>query len=248
MPTSFNVILIAAVAPALVLAYYIYRRDKYQHEPISQLVKGFLFGAVSVFLAAPAEMLLVRLGLAPDNPQTWLECVWDAFFGVALVEEGVKLFFLWLLLRNNRYYDEMIDGVVYAAMVGLGFAAAENISYLVSNLDSWQSVAVGRAIFAIPGHYMFAVAMGYYYSRNHFFRLSTYEQSKVLLVPILLHGTYDAILMIMNATPAISGILMLVFVVFCIRMPKMAERKINKLLQDDNLEREPKYFDLQLKN
>ena len=246
MTSSSTIILIAAVAPALVLGYYIYRRDKYEHEPVSQLIKGFVFGALSVLIAGPLEQLLVMLGLAPAEPQTWIACIWDAFFGVALVEEGVKLFFLWLLLRRNKYYDEMMDGVVYAAMVGLGFAAAENISYLVSNIESWQSVAVSRALFAIPGHFMFAVTMGYYYSKQHFYHVSAWERNKVLIMPIMLHGTYDAVLMIMNITPAMSGLLFLFFLVFCLLMPKYARRKIKELLEDDEMQHKVKDLTLYL--
>ena len=186
------------------------------------------------------------MGLAPSHPVTLFECVWDAFFGVALVEEGVKLIALCWLLRRNRHFDEMMDGVVYAAMVGLGFAAAENIGYLISNIDSWQSVALSRAIFAVPGHFMFAVTMGYYYSKQHFYNVSSWERAKVLVMPIMLHGTYDAILMYMDATPAASGVLFLVFLVFCIMMPKFARRKINKLLEDDEMQQKVKDLTLYL--
>ncbi len=230
-----NIIIISATLPALVLLYYIWRRDKYQKEPVKELLKGFGLGVCSVFIAGPLEMLLQAVGLSPAEPQTWLGAIWEAFFGVALVEEGVKLFFLWLLLRKNPYFDEHIDGVVYAVAVGMGFAAAENIGYLFANIEQWQSVAMSRAIFSVPGHFMFAVAMGYYYSVNHFALSNKADRFKVLAVPVVLHGIFDSLLMMANVTPQFGALLWLLFVAFCLILPGFANSKIKSLLESDRM-------------
>lgn len=230
-----NIIIIAATLPALVLLYYIWRRDKYQKEPVKELLKGFGFGVLAVFIAGPMEMLLQMIGLSPAQPQTWFGAIWEAFFGVALVEEGVKLFFLWLLLRKNPFFDEHIDGVVYAVAVGMGFAAAENIGYLISNIEQWQSVAMSRAIFSVPGHFMFAVAMGYYYSVNHFALSNKADRFKVLAVPVLLHGVFDSLLMMASVTPEWGALLWLAFVAFCLTLPGFANTKIKSLLESDRM-------------
>ena len=180
-------------------------------------------------------MLLQAVGLSPAEPQTWLGAIWEAFFGVALVEEGVKLFFLWLLLRRNPYFDEHIDGVVYAVAVGMGFAAAENIGYLFANIEQWQSVAMSRAIFSVPGHFMFAVAMGYYYSVNHFALSNKADRFKVLAVPVVLHGIFDSLLMMANVTPQFGALLWLLFVAFCLILPGFANSKIKSLLESDRM-------------
>ena len=231
-----NIVVIAAVLPAFVLLYYIWRRDKYQQEPVKQLLKGFGFGVLATVVAAPLEILLQQLGLAFANPQTWFAAAWNAFFGVALVEEGVKLFFLWLLLRKNPYFDEHMDGVVYAVAVGMGFAAAENISYLFTYIDQWRTLALSRAVFSVPGHFMFAVAMGYYYSVHHFD--SSSSKLMILLMPILLHGIFDSLLMMSDVTPEWGGVLWFAFVVFCLTLPGMANRKIDSLLSRDKKDRD----------
>ena len=231
----FYIILLAAVLPACVLLYYIWRRDKFQREPVRELLKGFGWGVLATAIAGPTEMLIQAIGLAPGHPQTWLGAIWEAFFGVALVEEGVKLFFLWILLRKNPYFDERMDGIVYAVAIGMGFAAAENVGYLFSYVEQWQSIALGRAIFSVPGHFMFAVAMGYYYSVNHFALSTKADRYKVLAIPVLLHGIFDSLLMMSNVTPQWSGILWMVFIVFCICLPRMARRSINTLLESDRM-------------
>ena len=107
-------------------------------------------------------------------------------------------------------------------------------------------MAVSRALFAIPGHFMFAVTMGYYYSKQHFYHVSAWERRKVLVMPIMLHGTYDAILMILSITPAMSGLLFLFFIIFCLLMPKYARRKIKNLLEDDEMQNKVKDLTLYL--
>ena len=142
---------------------------------------------------------------------------------------------LWLLLRKNRYFDEKMDGIVYAVCVSLGFAALENIMYLFSNAESYLSVGIARAIFAIPGHFCFGILMGYYYSLAKFYPKTPKKNKALILVaPIVVHGLYDSILFIINVTPAISGILLIVFLVFCHKMWKYGSKRIQEHLVRDN--------------
>jgi len=128
--------LLSAVLPAVILIYYIYRRDTVK-EPTSQLVKGFGLGMLSGMLAGVLEGIIATLGLVDYEPQTVLSGINTAFIGAALPEELVKLAMLWLLVRRNRWFDEWMDGVVYAVSIGMGFAAIENVGYvcLFRNLE-----------------------------------------------------------------------------------------------------------------
>lgn len=137
-------------------------------------------------------------------------------------------------LRKNRYFDEKMDGIVYAVCVSLGFAALENIMYLFSNVETFLSVGIARAIFAVPGHFCFGILMGYYYSFAKFYPKAP-EKNKVLILvaPIIVHGLYDSILFIINVTPAISGVLLIVFLVFCHKMWKYGSQRIEEHLMRD---------------
>ncbi len=230
---DFWLIFLAAVAPAFVLLVYIYRCDRDRPEPWRWLLKGFLFGIfstiISLLFSVPAE----ALGFYTQSPTVPIESVKLAFLGAAIPEESAKLLMLWLLLRRNPYFDERIDGIVYAATIGLGFAAAENVLYLFQNYDAWVSVGITRAIFAVPGHFFFAVAMGYFYSLVYFGKASGFTKFCVWLVPVLLHGTYDAILMVSETSPQIQGLLLLVFLVFCHRLRKKASKRIDAHIKAD---------------
>ena len=125
------------------------------------------------------------------------------------------------------------DGIVYAVCVGLGFAAFENLMYVAGEED-WVSTAILRALLAVPGHYAFAILMGYYYSVYHFVDHSPKVAACVLLVPVLAHGAYDAIAMSSLVSPYIEGISFLVLVFFCVKMHKVAKAKVFSMIEKDN--------------
>jgi RsiW-degrading membrane proteinase PrsW (M82 family) len=206
--------------------------------------KGFLYGAISVFVSTLISGPLLNMGLYVNEPKTLLEAVKVSFFGAAIPEESAKLFMLWLLLRNCREFDERYDGIVYAAAVGLGFACVENLMYVVSSGAAWFYVSATRALFAVPGHFAFAIAMGYYYSKNHFewHRSSEWDRIKVWLIPVLLHGIYDTLAFSSELDVAWSGLITIALIYFCYRLFKSTRARIleeaerNKYESLNNLE------------
>ena len=229
------IILLISLLPVVILVYYIYHKDKKSPEPTGQLVKAFLWGILSVPLSLCISIPLGLIGVYPTEATSILGSVSAAFFGAAIPEEIAKFFMLWLVLRKNPYFDEKMDGIVYAVCVSLGFAALENIMYLISNAEAYLSVGIARAIFAVPGHFCFGILMGYYYSLAKFYpKSATKNKVLVLIAPIIAHGLYDSILFILNVTPAISGILLIVFLIFCHKMWKYGSKKIKEHLERDN--------------
>lgn len=235
-------VILLALLPVVVLLLFIYFVDKYQHEPWSQIFKAVGAGAVSALLVVHVLMLLN----ISFNPASMVGAFFDAFVNAAIPEEAAKLLMLWLVLRNNKYYDEYFDGIVYAVCVGMGFAGIENIVYLIEDED-WLATGIARGVFAVPAHFLFAVAMGYYYSLVHF----NYHQTEkdalfnkvcVIAVPVLLHGAYDACLMVMEASlstrPDISVMCGAGFLATCVFMVVFAFKKCRRLLAADKA-----YFD-----
>ena len=195
-------IILAALLPALLLFLYIWKKDP-QKEPTSWLIKAVLWGVAICFPAAILEFGIENVLFAEGGPFTLFGTTARAFIVAALTEEVLKLFALWMVLRKNPYFDEHFDGIVYAVCVGLGFAALENIFYLFSSED-WVATAITRSLLAVPGHYAFAVLMGYYYSVYHFVDKSPKTAICVLLVPIMAHGIYDALAMSGMVNPYIE--------------------------------------------
>lgn len=234
MLANLTVIVIALI-PVVLLLFYILRKDRRAPEPARQLVKGFLFGILSLPLSFCMSAPFGYFGLYVDEPVTVWGSVMTAFWGAAIPEEIAKLIMLWLLLRKNRHFDEKLDGIVYAVCVSLGFAAGENLLYLFYNYDSFLTVGIMRALFAIPAHFSFGVLMGYYYSLVKFYPKSPAKNKvMVILAPILAHGIYDSILFALDVTyPAVALLLLAVFLAFCFLMWHYVTSRIREHMARD---------------
>lgn len=231
--------LLSAVLPAVILIYYIYRRDIVK-EPTAQLIKGFGLGMLSGVLAGLLEGIIGGLGLVEYEPQTFFSGLNTAFVGAALPEELVKLCMLWLLVRRNRWFDEWMDGVVYAVSIGMGFAAIENVGYIFSFADDWQNVALMRGITAVPAHFAFAVIMGFFFSLVRIGgRHTGRDRMMVLVAPVLAHGAYDGILMAGGTLPdgLMSVVLSLLFIGLLIWLVRVCRRYIRTLRAFDTMPR-----------
>lgn len=224
-----------AIVPAVVLMFFVIGKDKRQPEPPAQLARAFAFGMFSVLVTFGISYvinLFVDYGELSIMGQLGM-----AFWGAAIPEEAAKFFMLWLVLHRNKYFDEHFDGIVYAVMVGLGFAMVENILYMNNYFNTWLSVGMQRAILAVPAHYAFAVFMGYYYSLAYFSpRHSRRYYILALCVPILLHGVYDALLMIGDVMPVwVESMLFVACCLLCFLMHKEAKKRLESHLQADSI-------------
>jgi RsiW-degrading membrane proteinase PrsW (M82 family) len=231
------ILIAAAILPAILLWLYTCRKDA-QPEPMSQMLKAFLYGALICIPVSFVENYISGTLFASEgSPSNLMGSTLEAFLVAAVPEEGFKLLALWLILRHNPFFDEHYDGIVYAVCVGLGFAAIENVGYVLMHADAWLSVAVTRALLAVPGHYAFAVFMGYYYSLYHFGQKSAKNLLSIFFIPVLAHGCYDAFALTGTVEPVLGGISFILLIYFCIKMHKNARQKITAQVERDRRER-----------
>jgi protease PrsW len=195
-------LLIIAIAPSVALLSFIYTRDKYDKEPLPLLIKLFSFGALLCIPAAFIENLLSIFG---QNP------LWQAFGVAAFTEESGKFAILLFFTLKHKDYNEKIDGIVYGTFISLGFATLENILYVLGN---GLAVGIMRAVLAVPGHMLWGITMGYYFSLYKFsWNRSTARRFLYcsLIVPLSLHGIYDYIIMAKLFTIFIPLIILIAF-------------------------------------
>ncbi len=234
-------VFIAAILPVAILLYYIYKKDCKAPEPKKELTKAFFLGVFSVFLSLCISVPFGIMGLYTEQPSTFAGSISTAFFAAAIPEEIAKFIMLYLFLRNNKYYDEWIDGVVYAVCVSMGFAALENVLYLYNNYDSWLNVGIVRALFAVPGHYGFGIIVGYYFSLSRFGDGNNGRNLLLaILAPILAHGIYNSMLFLIGISPVACLLMLILFFIFCRKLWKDGKKKIEELLQKDALKENDK--------
>ena len=165
--------LISSLLPAVLLIGYVRYRDRRRPEPMMRIIQAVIYGLFSAFLAVPLAMALEGLvyssGYGIFAVLPFVRGVFSAFVGAAIPEESMKLLMLWLMLRNCDDFDEAMDGIVYAVCIGMGFAGLENVLYVFQSEDGWATTALMRSLLAVPGHYIFAVLMGFFYSLAHFY-------------------------------------------------------------------------------
>jgi RsiW-degrading membrane proteinase PrsW (M82 family) len=228
-------LLILSILPSALILLYLYKRDKYEQEPLSLLLKAFGLGALStVFVIVAVSLLNLIISIEPNTGNHFLDAFVAAFFGAAIPEELLKFAMLYWLIWKNQNFSERFDGIIYAVFVSMGFATLENIMYVV---QSDVGVGISRALTAVPAHALFGVAMGYYFSYAKF--LPEREKKYLVLsvyIPIVLHGVYDFILMwqekLLENNVEAAILLTIVFIAFVVFLWIQGFKKIKKMSAD----------------
>jgi RsiW-degrading membrane proteinase PrsW (M82 family) len=156
-------VVLAALPVGPVIASYLWL-DRYEPEPVPFLVMAFGWGAVVATAVALVLQMLDQVVLGtPDG--------WEGIIVAPVTEEGAKgLFILLLLWFRRRVIDGVLDGIVYAGLVGVGFAFTENILYLggaymgdnhtAGGLGSATALFVVRGVFSPFAHPLFTSLTG----------------------------------------------------------------------------------------
>ena len=240
-----NIILVAAaLIPAVALMIYIYNKDKLEKEPIGLLIGLFFAGVATCIPAGIIELILSGfldklysgylfeidgvLRFASTGKMMSYNFI-ENFLIIAVVEEGMKWLMMYLFTRKSKHFNCYYDGIVYAVFVSLGFAAFENLFYV---LDNGLSNAIVRGLISVPGHMAFAVLMGYYYSAWHINRKAAGFENDLasrgiiqindpikpkrfltasFVFPALAHGAYD---FLCRLGTVLSVLIFLAFIVF----------------------------------
>ena len=203
----------AAIAPALLILWLVIAADE-RPGPAPKIWTAFLLGAASISLLGVVRAPFLRLLAAPENP--WVAQVMHSLFGVALPEEAVKILVIFAVSARRRPFADPMDTVVYGAAAGLGFAAYENLAYLVQHAEMWRALAALRSVLTVPFHGALGVIAGAYLAiarsgtalgahrhNRDWARISSWML--VLLAPLGLHAAFDFPLLTLQQNPDINS-------------------------------------------
>lgn len=209
---AVGILTLLSVIPAFGLTAYVWYADVTEREPLTLLVATFLLAVLTASFAAIINSITRPLFVSIGP----LGIVIFYFVIVAPVEESVKLLAVRLYAYNDTRFDAVINGTVYGAVAGLGFATIENSLYIIDNVDAAElglgisligagdGIAALRA-FAGPGHVIYSAFAGYYLG------LAKFNPGnrgpiviKGLVVAGLLHATYNSTVSVGSA--AIAGL------------------------------------------
>ena len=200
-------LVVLSVVPAGLLALYIYATDITTSEPPTLLAATFVLSILFAGFAAIINTLFSVVQLLP-----LVGLILFFYLVVGPVEEAVKLLAVRLYAYRDDRFDSVIDGAVYGAVAGLGFATIENAIYITRGLELptmllAQTVAerftdaldAGGQITAVrglagPGHVIYSAFAGYYLGLAKFNRENAGPIiAKGLLIAAFIHATYNTL-------------------------------------------------------
>ncbi len=191
---STTLLFLLAILPGLAIAVYFYLRDLREPEPSGLLMLSVLFGIISFFISRGIGFLLHHYIYV--NHDGVLNQIISAFIFIGLLGEGGKFLFLRGFAFYYKAFNQPFDGIVYAIMVGMGYATAENVFYVIS---SGNNCDVLRMFTTVPMNAVFAVIMGYFLGEAKLFKSRIFLYSLLaLLLAVIAHGYYDYFLQMVN--------------------------------------------------
>lgn len=217
-----------ALLPGLGLAWYFYGRDRHQPEP-RRLVWGTFF--LGAFYVVPAGLLEVGLsaltGWGEDSGALGKTALYS-FLCVGLVEEFFKLLAL-RPLYSRPEFDETIDGLVYGAAAGAGFACMENLFYV---LDQGFGVGVVRALLSVPVHVFMAMLLGYGLAKRKLAG-TLWAVPAAWALAAACHGLFDLVLL--RQAPDRPGASALISVVVVLILAVWVGRAVDQTSEESRL-------------
>ncbi|MCW2801299.1 MAG: PrsW family intrarane metalloprotease [Aeromicrobium sp.] len=186
-PEGAGLSILYAIAPLPLVWFVYWWLDRYEPEPRRYKFAAFVWGGV----------VAVAIALALE---VWIQNTWNlsdkttASFVAPLAEEPAKCLFLLLtFVRARRVIDGFLDGLIYAGMVGVGFAFVENIGYYASSYLGSPDIQVAgaqgvtttfivRGVFSPFAHPLFTSAFGIAIG------LAVTRKSKVAKVALVIGG------------------------------------------------------------
>jgi RsiW-degrading membrane proteinase PrsW (M82 family) len=207
---------VLSVVPAGLLALYVYTTDVTTREPATLIAATFVLSILFAGFAA-----VVNSSLSGLRGAGVVGLVLYYYLIVGPGEEFVKLLSVRLYAYRDDRFDSVIDGAVYGAVAGLGFATIENLLYITQNLQGsgavmtavavdvlqqfTDAVEVGGQITAVrslagPGHVIYSAFAGYYLGLAKFNREDAVPIIlKGLVIAAFIHATYNVLVGIVPA-------------------------------------------------
>lgn len=201
---------LAATITALAWLFIIRRYDRLEPEPMKALLyAGFLGGLAAIVPAALLNTLVslflnVKIGVMDENAAG----IWIFYSFVGFNEEIWKALAAALLMRNNREFNEPIDGMIYALTISLGFAAFENVDYILTH---GLGILISRSLLSVPAHLAFGAIWGYGLTKAKF--LVPGHKYAATMAPFVIcsglaHAAFDILLVTLGSKSLIMVILL----------------------------------------
>jgi len=206
---SFLFYLVIGVMPCLIWLFFYLMQDRHP-EPKKEILIVFLLGALMTAPAVWMEISLINIFSKLGMPAPFSVIIYN-IVAVAFVEEFAKYYAVWLREQasgQNRNLDEPVDFVIYMVVSALGFAAVENLLFLLpvvqdqllgsstllqpDGMFALTWISSFRSISAILLHTLCSGVVGYYMAMSFCHReRKTWLLATGFVIVSCLHGIYN---------------------------------------------------------
>lgn len=198
MDSTTFILTVTAVISAVFYMFYVIIKDSLKPEPWPMLIAAAVVGAVAALAVCLTGRGRPIEGLQVLEAHSLTESLSIGFFELAITAEVVKWLALFIFLSLNKYYDEYLDGMVYAVCLAMGFAGVWSIWFMTNCGDTVSLEVVVQCLFIIfilvPIQLAASSQMGYFFAlarRRHKIR----NLIQALLLPILINGLLCTLLL-----------------------------------------------------
>lgn len=225
--------------PPLVWLLFYLHEDRHP-EPKHILFATFLAGIFSAFVAVFAEVILFAEPIAHflsnwDFPGGLFYRILPSFvaplsltffLGVSLVEECAKYLAVRIVALDRPEFDEPVDAMIYMVTAGLGFAAIENVMFLVpvfeQNFAGGLGLTASRFLGANLLHGLSSAIVGYAIARHAFSPHRRHAIAIGIAAATVLHTLFNR-LIIEKGDASIDPFLLVAFLLVLAGVAVLAE-------------------------
>ncbi|NDJ33170.1 MAG: PrsW family intramembrane metalloprotease [Chloroflexi bacterium] len=198
---------LAGIIPMVIYAWFLYLIDRHEREPLLLVVLVFLWGFVPAALLSLISQLVFSVPFLFIDGSGALAQTVGAVVLAPITEEifkGVAVALIFLFVRSE--FDSVLDGIVYGAMVGFGFAAVENILYFSTTDVDLGTLVLLRAVLFGLNHAFYTSLIGIGFGVAKFARTPLVRwgaPAAGLLGAMLVHAFHNGTLVLTGAVPVL---------------------------------------------
>ena len=245
---------ISGVIPALIWLWFWTREDKKNPEPKKMIAMAFIGGMIAVFISLFLEKYFYGLGLKNilssdifKGLLSWLETISrqanipiDKVLLVVvfapIIEESIKFIMAYILVLRSKYDDEPLDPMIYMITTALGFAAIENMLFLIDPLNHHNYISTiftgnMRFIGATLLHTISSATIALFIS-FHFFDNKIKKISFVILgiiSSVIMHSVFNLLMIGQGASITALELIWIIVIILLLAFEKIKKIRLENI-------------------
>jgi len=213
-----------AISPAILIVVYFFFRDRFP-EPPRIVFYTFALGVLSII---PISILNIFLDFYGDSLNTsyFAKDFYFNFLRAAFHEELYKFLILIYFCSRHTEFNEPMDAIIYGIAVSLGYAAFENVGYVVGHANfnyTWKELAFIRVLPTLM-HGVNGSIMGLLLSKILFDKRSDHTKLILaLVIPVFFHGIYNQLIQYVTLVSILMLLIASIYVFILIRRMRASQ-------------------------